>query len=45
VNGKLLVPLSYQSVSKLNEDYIVLKIGDKLDYFNIKEQKLIQREN
>jgi hypothetical protein len=44
-NGKILVPLSYQSITKLNDDYFSLKIGNKLDYFSIKEQKLIKKEN
>jgi hypothetical protein len=41
-DGKILIPLSYQSITKINEDYLMLKIGNKVDYFKIKEQKLIE---
>jgi hypothetical protein len=44
-NGNQLVPLIYQTIKKINDDFLVLKNGIAVDYFQIKERKLIQLKN
>ena len=43
--GKMLTPVTYQSITKVNDDFLLLKKGDQMDYFQLKERKLIQVKN
>ena len=44
-DGKLLIPVTYQSITKVNNEFLLLKKGDQMDYFHLKERKLIQLKN
>jgi hypothetical protein len=44
-NGQIIVPVHYQTISMLNSDLFALTKGDKIDYFFIKERKLVQLKN
>jgi len=43
--GKILIPVSYQSITKVNDEFLLLKKGDQMDYYQLKERKLIQLKN
>lgn len=43
--GKILIPVTYQSIIKVNDEFLLLKKGDQMDYYHIKERKLIQLKN
>jgi hypothetical protein len=44
-NGEILIPVTYQSITKINNDFLLLKKGDQMDYYQLKERKLIQLKN
>jgi hypothetical protein len=44
-DGKILLPVTYQSITKVNDDFLLLKKGDQMDYYQLKERKLIQLKN
>ena len=44
-DGKILIPVTYQSITKVNDDFLLLKKGDQMDYYQLKERKLIQLKN
>jgi hypothetical protein len=43
--GELLIPVSYQSITKVNDDFLLLKKGDQMDYYQLKERNLIKLKN
>ena len=43
--GELLIPVSYQSITKVNDEYLLLKKGDQMDYYQLKERNLIKLKN
>jgi len=45
IDGKILIKQEYQSINMINDQFLMLIKGDQMDYFQLKERKLIQVKN